>query len=186
MKPYADRAGQALDMPGEVILAQWRLESASGTSRLAVQQNNFGGIKYSQYSKTAQKVAGTEFARYGSIDAFVTDYIRVMSLSYYKDVRAAGSATDTAIALGKSPYDAGHYEVNGQQGGKILNLLGVKVATTLTDEQRKEIARKAAARIPLTNPTGAAQQYYDSLVAHDDLVPKPTPAAVCPACRRPL
>lgn len=91
MRPYAQKAANALGMPVEVILAQWALESGNGTSNLAKTQNNYGGIKYSQYSKTGTKTSANAFAKYSSIDGFVTDYIRVMNLSYYDKVRSADS-----------------------------------------------------------------------------------------------
>lgn len=125
MQSYANRAAAALNMPADVILAQWALESGNGSSSLAKQHNNHGGIKYTSNSKTARKISGSPFADYASVNDFVTDYIRVLSLSYYKDVRAAGSVEDTIKALGASPYDAGHYTLSGVQGGAVANILGI-------------------------------------------------------------
>jgi len=125
--PQITRANQALGMPKEAIAIQLGNESGNGTSKRAINDNNLGGIKYSKYSKVAIKKADG-FARYNSIDDFFTDYIRVMGLSYYADVRTAGktgSVKDTLVALGKSPYDAGHYTDNGNPGSKLLAAIGI-------------------------------------------------------------
>jgi len=121
------RASQATGIPKEAIIIQLGNESGNGTSPRARNDNNLGGIKYSASSKVAIKKADG-FARYNSIADFFTDYIRVMGLSYYADVRAAGktgSVKDTLIALGKSPYDAGHYTDNGNPGSKLLAAIGI-------------------------------------------------------------
>lgn len=129
MRPYALKVARTLGMHdsfAETLLNQWGLESAWGTSGLA-KQNNFGGIKYSQYSKTAIK-GSSGFANYKTVDDFVQDAIRVYKLPYYEAVLVAGktpSLHDDAVAIGKSPYDAGHYMLNGQVGGKLLQLIGV-------------------------------------------------------------
>jgi len=127
MDGYAARASQATGIPKEVILAQWALESGNGTSAKAVKNNNHAGIKLGQKAVAAGKDSGG-FAIYANLDQFVQDYIRVMNLSYYSGVRAAGKTGDikqTIIELGKSPYDAGHYQLGNVQGGKLLNMLGL-------------------------------------------------------------
>lgn len=135
MDPYAAKAANALNMPKEVILAQWALESGNGTSSMAVNHNNHGGIKWSKYSKTAKKRSDSAFAHYNSIGDFTTDYIRVMKLSYYDDVRSASTVEGTVKALGASPYDAGHYQSNGVPGAKLFNLMGLKVSGTTAEKK---------------------------------------------------
>jgi flagellum-specific peptidoglycan hydrolase FlgJ len=100
MRSYADSAGKQLDMPGEVILAQWAWESNYGQSDLAKRAKNFGGIKY---TKNADFQSGA-YGGYNSISRFVDDYVRVMSLSYYAPVRDANSPRDTAEAFSQTPY----------------------------------------------------------------------------------
>lgn len=93
-------AGARLQMPPKVILAQWALESAYGGSALARESNNFGGIKYTEHADGRNG----SFSSYDSIGSFADDYVRVMSSSYYDEVRAASGVHDTVVALGKSPY----------------------------------------------------------------------------------
>lgn len=115
MQPYADKAAAALGIDAGVILAQWADESANGTSLLARSANNYGGINHSANSIASG--ADGVFASYKSIDQFVQDYIRVMSLSYYKDVIAAGKKGDipgTIRALGESPYAASGYDTTNK------------------------------------------------------------------------
>jgi flagellum-specific peptidoglycan hydrolase FlgJ len=130
MQPYANTAASALGMDASVILAQWALESGNGTSDMAVNHNNHAGIKWSQYSKTAKKRSDSSFAHYNSLSDFVTDYVRVISLSYYDGVRDATTIEGTVKALGASPYDAGHYESGGVKGGKLLTMLGLSGGST--------------------------------------------------------
>ncbi|MFD0591156.1 glucosaminidase domain-containing protein [Paenibacillus sp. GCM10027627] len=125
MQSYAARAAAAVDMPVEVVLAQWALESGNGTSGHAKNHNNHGGIKYSKHSKTALQRSDSQFAGYRNLDDFVTDYIRVINLGYYDKVREATTIEGTVKALGESPYDAGGYLLNGVKGGKLFNLMGL-------------------------------------------------------------
>lgn len=100
MSGYAMTAGAALGMPYQVILAQWAHESAYGTSDLANRAKNYAGIKYND---NADFKSGA-YAGYNNISKFVSDYIRVMRLPYYNNVRNADGIRETIEELGKSPY----------------------------------------------------------------------------------
>lgn len=100
MQGYAMTAGAVLGMPYQVILAQWAHESSYGSSDLAVRAKNFAGIKYND---NADFKSGS-YAGYNSIATFVKDYIRVLQLPYYNEVRNAGGIKETIQALGRSPY----------------------------------------------------------------------------------
>lgn len=117
MLPYAIEAhnGVGGKEPVSVILAQWAVESARGTSRLALESNNYGGIKYVPgLSIAVGKDSGGVFARYDSLEQFTQDYIRVMNLSYYEKVRNDSRVEQAVKDLAASPYDAGHYNGTGQ------------------------------------------------------------------------
>lgn len=122
MAPYARQASLVLGIPSSVILAQWANESAYGTSSKAKNANNYGGIKKGRGA--AANVGEYEgHAKYPSISSFVDDYIRVMKLNYYNQVRAAGSPKETFIALGNSPYaETGYGRIQGQPGGWLEKL----------------------------------------------------------------
>lgn len=118
MMPHAERASGALGIPKAVILAQWSLETGSGSSSAAQKLNNHAGIKAN--SQGADYNGGT-YAGYNSLSSFTTDYIRVMNLSYYDKVRQVGKTGDiekTVKALDDSPWaeDKGYY-------GKIMNII---------------------------------------------------------------
>lgn len=109
--PYAEKVKKMLGQPVALTLAQWKLETGGGTSRLAKESNNLGGIKYSKYSEYADKETVVypkmSYARYNTLDDFVNDYVRVLKLGYYDDVRkayATKTINDDVIALGNSPY----------------------------------------------------------------------------------
>lgn len=101
MMPYAVKAEKETGIPAKVILAQWAHETAYGTSSLAQRANNHGGIKSN--SRGRDYVSGI-YAGYNSLDSFTRDYIRVMNLSYYDEVRGASTPNKTIVALGNSPY----------------------------------------------------------------------------------
>lgn len=113
MKVYAQGAAAELDMPYEIILAQWALESSWGKSDLSQRANNFAGIKSSSVGKDYTSGA---YAGYHSLENFTRDYIRVMNLSFYDRVREANGIEGTARALDESPWaeDTGYFN-------KIMN-----------------------------------------------------------------
>jgi flagellum-specific peptidoglycan hydrolase FlgJ len=121
MLPYAKRASQATNIPVSVILAQWGVESADGTSN-PTKYNNYAGIMYTSRAdfKGGMSTQGTYFSGYNSIDSFSNDYIKIMNFSMYGSVRNAVGVEDTVKALAASPYDAGHY---GGDGSSILNYI---------------------------------------------------------------
>jgi flagellum-specific peptidoglycan hydrolase FlgJ len=114
MRPYAIKASNGTGLPVELILAQWGHETGWGTSSVSKRANNHGGIKYTSH---ADYQSGA-YAGYNSLNSFVQDYIRVMNLSYYKDVRAAGSLEEKVTALDKSPYAE-----DPRYGEKLMNIL---------------------------------------------------------------
>lgn len=133
MAPYARRASQETNVPVELILAQWGIESAWGTSKGFRARNNVGGISYGSSKpptwSTAVKMdprpanEGGYYMVYSSIDDYVTDYVRVMKNTRYNPVRAAGATAtlvDDARALGVSGYAAGQYKPEGGQPGDSL------------------------------------------------------------------
>lgn len=118
MKPYADRASQATGIPSAVILAQWGLETGFGTSTASQKLNNHAGIKANSQGRDYD---GGTYAGYNSLNKFVTDYVRVMNLSYYDKVRSVGktgNVANTVKALDDSPWaeDKDYY-------AKIMNII---------------------------------------------------------------
>jgi flagellum-specific peptidoglycan hydrolase FlgJ len=120
---YAMGAGAALGIPHQVILAQWALESAYGGSSLANRAKNFAGIKY---NSNADFKSGS-YAGYNSISAFASDYVRVMRLDYYADVRQASGVSETVEALGDSPYAE-----SADYADEIRSILRSRDVTTTT------------------------------------------------------
>jgi len=113
LQPYAQRASLATGIPASVILGQWAIESAQGKSTIATKYFNYAGIK-KVGSSIAAGVSSSGYAVYDNLDQFTEDYIRVMSLSYYDRVRAAGTVQATVAELAASPYAESGY--NGGKG----------------------------------------------------------------------
>jgi len=89
-----------------VILAQWAHETGWGGSELATKHNNLGCIKY--VGKGGVR-GPNGFASYATAREFLRDYIRVMSLDFYRAVRSAPTPDAQIYALQASPYDENHY-----------------------------------------------------------------------------
>lgn len=134
MLPYARRAAAGAGLPVSVVLAQWAVETGWGGSKLAMQNNNLGGIEFRPGLKAAgyqSYSADGRFAGYNSVDQFVNDYIRLWQIQGYgyPAARAAAAATYSspaaraaavARAVGLSGYDAGGYKWNGSEPGSSL------------------------------------------------------------------
>lgn len=104
-----------------LFLAQFALETGWGTSQLA-SHNNLAGIKYTGFF--GSDFGG--FASYDSLNQFESDYIRVLSLPFYDNVRASRGQSVNAqmVALGNSPWDAGHYNNGGGPGSSLEAFAG--------------------------------------------------------------
>jgi flagellum-specific peptidoglycan hydrolase FlgJ len=116
MTPYASRAARALNIPIDFILIQWEHESARGTSAIAKENLNHAGLKLGKHVQVPATV-NRGHAKYNSLDDFTTDYIRVMSLSYYKNVIGVKTVEDAIREIGKTPYAE-----DKKYSAKLMNL----------------------------------------------------------------
>ncbi len=114
MGPYAIQAGNATGLDPGVILAQWAEESGWGT---AAPGDNYAGI-------TDPTTGG--FADYSSRQAFEQAYVSVVEQPNMSVITSTASKTASplaqALAVGQSPWDAGHYLDSGVQGGKLIDV----------------------------------------------------------------
>lgn len=111
-----------------VTLAQWMLESGRGTSALATQHLNFGGLKWRSemvgFATSVEHEAhdGLDFyCKFASLDAFILGYWKFLSRSPYKgwETHAAVSPQDFIGFIGPIYTPAGDAYVN-----QVLALLG--------------------------------------------------------------
>jgi LysM repeat protein len=125
--PYAQRAHAATGWSTSVIIAQWGVEH--GWKLPSFTGYNFGNVASLPGEPT---VPGT--AAWGSPSHFsyaptpedgLRQYVKVAQLKYYAPVTAASKvgANTAAIALGKSPWDAGHYGGASNPGGSLLGVM---------------------------------------------------------------
>lgn len=115
--PYAKKAAELLKMDPAVIMAQWLYETGDG-SNTGTKFNNLAGVKLTGSSVSeAYAVPESIHAAYPTLDAFVKDYVRVLNLSYYKDVRAIAKPGVNPItaknAIDASPYAVTNYNESG-------------------------------------------------------------------------
>lgn len=94
----AKTASAATGLLPSVILSQWQDETAGGTSKAFVKGNNYAGISYAGVSSFPTRAAG------------LNAYISVILQSTYVKVRMAVGWQAQAMALGLSPWAAGHYD----------------------------------------------------------------------------
>ena len=115
---YARTGKDKTGLPAGVILAQWILETGGFTSDLFITAHNFAGIKYH-----GEYAGRNGFSAYPDENTGFNDWVRTIMLGYYDSVRAVASSLGGAqvvmIALGQSPWDAGHYD-NGTGAGSSL------------------------------------------------------------------
>jgi hypothetical protein len=116
--PYALQANGALGWQTSVILAQWGLEH--GWQVPDAQGYNWGNTEYAPGCSRPGRFCYAPTPSEG-----LREYIYTASLSFYDGVRAAvvRGADATAVALGESPWDEGHYGGAAHPGSSLLAIL---------------------------------------------------------------
>ena len=126
--PYAKQASSQTGWPVSMILAQWGLETGWRVK-------TFTGYNWGNCGAMPGKptVGGTSAP--GSPAAFayaytpaqgVAEYVHVAHLGYYTAVASAGrsgGADAAASALGRSPWDWGHYTRQGSPGSSLVTIM---------------------------------------------------------------
>lgn len=108
-----------------ISLAQWMLESGRGTSKLATQHNNFGGLKWRpEMAPYATKVfyeahdGGEYYCKFGSLEAFIRGYWAFLDRAPYKGWKNhAATPKDFIEFIGPI------YTPTAGYAGKVLALL---------------------------------------------------------------
>jgi hypothetical protein len=113
----------------EVTLAQWLLESARGTSELAVKANNFAGLKWrvpemKEFAepmkiKVSSDLEEIEFCKFANIDAFIIGYWKFLTRSPYKGLEDNTNNPENFIGFIKSKG----YSSDPNYISKIIKLL---------------------------------------------------------------
>lgn len=125
--PYALQAHKALGWQTSVILAQWGLEQ--GWHVPSYTGYNWGNVGPMPGVPTVPGISAPGSPSAFSYAATPADgarvYIMAARLPYYDRVFLAAphGATATALALGYSPWDAGHYTNTGQPGSSLLAIM---------------------------------------------------------------
>ncbi|HLP90039.1 MAG TPA: glucosaminidase domain-containing protein [Nostocaceae cyanobacterium] len=108
-----------------VTLAQWMLESGRGTSRLAVEHFNFGGLKWrNEMTGFATKVMyqasdGTDaYCKFASLEAYITGYWRFLGRSPYKGWESRTNTPEEFISFIAPIYSGDRNYIS-----KIKNLI---------------------------------------------------------------
>lgn len=139
---YAEQAAAGTGLLPGLFLAQWAVETAYASSFAGT--FNLGNITRggSQFG----------FVNYGSYTQAVDAEILLLHDAPYAGVLAAAGADlgQQCIALGASPWDAGHYDNGGGPGSSLIATLpvfGMNINTTeddMTDAQAAQLTQVAA------------------------------------------
>lgn len=128
--PYAREASRSTGWPVSVILAQWGLETGWRTQ-------TYTGFNWGNCGAMPGEPTVGGINKPGSPSAFsyayspsqgVQEYVHVAGLGYYTGVAAAarsGGANAAAYALGRSPWDWGHYTNTGNPGSSLISIMRV-------------------------------------------------------------
>ena len=129
MAPYAHQVASATGLDCRLFLVQWAYESAWGSSEVA-SHNNFAGIEHS--AGKGCTVCDGIFTCCPSVADFAALYTAIIEQPIYASVRATAGQPlgDQFIALGRSPWAAGHYEGScGSPGCALAQLYAANAAT---------------------------------------------------------
>jgi hypothetical protein len=92
----------------EVTLAQWLLESARASSKLAVEAKNFSGLKWREEMKgfatpidikVPSEPVSVEFCQFKDVDAFLVGYWKFLTRSPYKGLEAHTNTPENFIGF---------------------------------------------------------------------------------------
>jgi hypothetical protein len=110
-RPYADTVSAGTGIDPFVLLAQWGIETGWGNQ--IYNANNLGNIRDAPGS----------FAQLTTLDAFCQLAIATWHNGYYGGVLGVVGQEAQCIAIGNSPWDAGHYDNGGGAGSSLLAAL---------------------------------------------------------------
>lgn len=123
----AEKVGRAFGINPIVILAQAAIESAWGTSNLAMNHNNFFGVTaygtpnhYWKGGKYLSTSSGLPFRTYDTVADGFSDFARLLVVKYNDAAKASPSVTEYARLISTSPYIN---EKNGDNRSKYKELI---------------------------------------------------------------
>lgn len=132
--PTAETVSSATGIDAYVLLAQWAVETAWGSA--IYNANNLGNIRCSP----------TSFCQYANLQEFADAAIATWRNGYYGAVLATAGAEAQLIAIGESPWDAGHYNNGGGPGSSLVAAFAQLEDDMYTDADRA-FDRDADARV---------------------------------------
>lgn len=127
--PLAQRASAGTGVLVSVILAQWADETTYGTSNDWTVKHNPGNVS-----------PGGVVASYPTLDAGVNAWIVTMNDGTYNAVKRAQTWQAQCLALGQSPWAAGHYD-DGNGPGSALVAIVSSYQLYQYDNQKEEEMR---------------------------------------------
>jgi LysM domain len=125
--PYARRAHDDTGWPLSMILAQWGLEQGWETPRFTgYNWGNCGAVPNEpMVPGTSAPGSPDNFAYAPAPEDGLRIYLHVAHLGYYTEIAPAAKqgADAAARALGRSPWDAGHYTNHDDPGSSLIAIM---------------------------------------------------------------
>jgi len=134
MFPYAQDASQKTGLPASFIIGEWGEESAWGSSPLAKNNNNFGGIK---------NIDGN-YEDYSSVSGFSDAYSAVINHSRYAGAREAGRNGADAKTIGDLLHQEGYAE-DPKYGSTIAGFVSTSAKSMTLDISDSSLAKLSSA-----------------------------------------
>jgi hypothetical protein len=131
-----------------VLLTQWGVETGWGNQ--IYNQNNLGNIRC---LTSVPCING--FAQFSSLESFVANAIAVWHNGFYSNVLATVGQDAQCLAIGLSPWDAGHYDNGSGPGSSLLAALQLIGGSDVTPEQGDDIIVNAWRTYRLIGGTGS-------------------------------
>lgn len=138
VRPAAEQAAAALNVPVEAVIAQWAYESGWGESQLARSHNNLGGIKayggwtgkqvtLPTFEKDKSIKVNEPFRAYDSVEDYANDYIKILSKPRYTKALGTNNVTDFGLRLG----EAGYHQDSREGYAKALESIAARIRSKL-------------------------------------------------------
>ncbi len=135
------KVGKLFNLHPLVILAQASVESGWGTSKLALENNNFFGItaygspnQYWKGDKRISSSSGLPFRSYRSVEDGFSDFARIITRYYKQAASVSNNINAYAEKIASSPYIN---EKNGDNRSKYKSLIIASAETILGIAKKK-------------------------------------------------
>lgn len=128
--PLANAISHGTGIDSDVLLAQWGVETAWGNSI-------YNACNLANIRCLSGVPCDRGFAQFPSFSSFIANCVATWHNGYYADVLAQTTPAAQLLAIGRSPWDAGHYDNGGGAGSSLIAAYKEVHLSDFTDGDRK-------------------------------------------------